>query len=98
MASQIACPKCAAKVAGDSVICPRCDFILDPTFLGDDILNDPNAKTGKFAPVDASASEDAVVVGALGEDADLLFSDATGSFLTADTGDFVRRIAPATVY
>jgi|GEM_PF-1830332 len=37
--AQQACPKCGLEVASDVVICPACDFIIDSSFLGDDILN-----------------------------------------------------------
>jgi hypothetical protein len=79
----------------DAVICPSCDYILDTSFLGEDILNQ---KTIEHAVIDASASEDALVVGDISDDAELLFNDSTGSFLTADTVDIVRRIAPVKVY
>lgn len=33
------CPKCARENEDGAVICAGCDFILDTSFLGDDILN-----------------------------------------------------------
>ena len=34
------CPKCGQTVQIDTVICGHCNFILDTTFLGDDILDE----------------------------------------------------------
>jgi tetratricopeptide (TPR) repeat protein len=33
------CPKCGREVAAAAVICGGCDFILDASFLGDDIMD-----------------------------------------------------------
>lgn len=86
------CPKCGESVGGAAVICPRCDYILDTSFLGDDILNE---KTGAHGPV--TGPGDAVVLGGLDEEV-ALFSDNTGSFLTADTLDVDREVVPAALY
>ncbi len=88
------CPKCGEGFGEGAVICPRCDFILDTTFLGDDILN---VSTGAHAPVRVSSAGDAVVIGGLDEDVEL-FSESTGSFLTADTVDVDREVVPAALY
>jgi hypothetical protein len=87
------CPKCGEAVGDDSVICSRCDFILDPSFLGDDILNEHTS--GKHRPV--TSPGDAVMIGGLDEEV-ALFSESTGSFLTADTQDVDRAVVPAALY
>src|SRR6185295_15426349 len=89
------CPKCGEVTSDGAVICPRCDFILDASFLGDDILN-VNA-TGAQQPARVSSAGDAVVIGGLDEEV-ALFSESTGSFLTADTVDIDREIVPAALY
>ncbi len=35
----VRCPKCGRDAADDAVICSGCDFILDSSFLGDDIMD-----------------------------------------------------------
>jgi hypothetical protein len=89
------CPKCGEASADGTVICPGCDFILDAAFLGDDILNE---RTGQQKPVSISSGGDAVVLGGLDEPIDMMFSESTGSFLTADTLDVDRQIVRAPVY
>jgi hypothetical protein len=89
------CPKCGESSADGTVICPGCDFILDAAFLGDDILNE---RTGQQKPVSISSGGDAVVFGGLDEPIDMMFSESTGSFLTADTLDVDRQIVRAPVY
>src|SRR6185503_5267343 len=88
------CPKCGEVTSDGAVICPRCDFILDTSFLGDDILN---VTTGAQKPVRVSSAGDAVVIGGLDEEV-ALFSESTGSFLTADTVDVDREVVPAALY
>ena len=34
------CPKCGQTVKQDAVICPHCNFIMDTSFLGNDILDE----------------------------------------------------------
>ena len=89
------CPKCGESSADATVICPGCDYILDASFLGDDFLNEVS---GQHRPVQYSSGSDAVVFGALDEPIDLMFSESTGSFLTADTQDVDRQILRAVVY
>jgi tetratricopeptide (TPR) repeat protein len=89
----VQCPKCGETVQVDAVICPRCDYILDTSFLGDDILNEHNTG-GAHKPVQISSAGDAVVLGGLDEEI-ALFSESTGSFLTADTVDVDRQLLPA---
>src|SRR3954463_12264341 len=89
------CPKCGETVEANAVICPRCDFILDTSFLGDDILNEHTS--GKHKPVRVSGTGDAVVIGGIDEEV-ALFSESTGSFLTADTVDVDREVVPAALY
>ena len=33
------CPQCSAPLTPDAVLCPHCDYILDTSFLGGDILD-----------------------------------------------------------
>lgn len=91
------CPKCGESSADGTVICPGCDYILDTAFLGDDILNE---RTGQQKPVNVAVSGggDALVLGGLDEPIDMMFSETTGSFLTADTVDVDRQIVRAPVY
>lgn len=89
------CPKCGESSADGTVICPGCDYILDAAFLGDDILNE---RTGQQKPVSTSSGGDAVVLGGIDEPIDMMFSESTGSFLTADTLDVDRQIVRAPVY
>lgn len=92
----MACPKCGEAIVANVVICPRCDYILDTSFLGDDFLNE---SSGLFDAVPVSSASDAVVIGGLDEEHDLmLFSESTGSFLTADTMDVERVVLPASAY
>lgn len=48
----MSCPKCGRKVEENAVICPGCDFIIDSSFLGDDITN----------AIEAEPAEPSVVV------------------------------------
>jgi hypothetical protein len=100
------CPKCGHANPAAAVICAGCDYILDTSFLGDDILDQP---TGDDAPPPTSDADrfggEAVIVGNLrkgdSDDAnawDSFVADRTGSFLTADTHDGTRVIEPAPVY
>lgn len=89
------CPKCGESSPDATVICPGCDYILDASFLGDDFLNEVS---GQHPPVQYSSGSDAVVFGALDEPIDLMFSESTGSFLTADTQDVDRQVLRAVVY
>ncbi len=34
------CPKCGRKVDATAFICTGCEYILDTSFLGDDITDD----------------------------------------------------------
>jgi uncharacterized membrane protein YvbJ len=36
----VRCQKCGTENASDAWVCKRCDYILDPSFLGADILNE----------------------------------------------------------
>jgi hypothetical protein len=35
----LSCPKCGRETTDNAVFCPGCDFILDASFLGDDIMD-----------------------------------------------------------
>lgn len=54
------CPKCGRTVEKDTVICPGCDFILDASFLGDDIRDDERAARPGLKGYDFG---DAVILG-----------------------------------
>lgn len=95
------CPKCGRSSESGAVICPGCDYILDASFLGDDILNELNERNerGEVQPARRTSSpSDALVFGALGEPVELMFSENTGSFLTADTQEVSREILLAAIY
>ena len=60
--AMVQCPKCGRDNAADAVICGGCDYILDTSFLGDDILNDDGpADDGVPPPVDYGS--DALILG-----------------------------------
>lgn len=83
MANPGTCPKCGRKVDASAFICPGCEYILDTSFLGDDITDDerdrrPPAKpTGDKRPLDFG--EDAIILGnSDGEWSDFSSRDAAG--------------------
>ncbi|MCP4499163.1 MAG: hypothetical protein GY822_04240, partial [Deltaproteobacteria bacterium] len=46
----ISCPKCGLELETGTAICPTCDFIIDSSFLGDDILDEIPRQAADFAP------------------------------------------------
>ncbi len=56
------CPKCGRNVDDGAFICPGCDFILDTSFLGDDITDDErHQRSAKKSAVEFG--EDAMILG-----------------------------------
>ena len=69
------CPKCGRDVKVGAFICPGCEFILDTSFLGDDITDDEREK--RVAPASMPSAVGAAVSsrsksGEFGEDASIL--------------------------
>jgi len=53
----VECPKCGRRVDDGAFICPACEFILDTSFLGDDITDDEKEKrVAKRAAAAAAAA------------------------------------------
>ncbi len=88
------CPKCGRDNDVNAVICTACDYILDTSFLGDDILDD------RETPPPVDYGSDSLILGHAGTDDefDSFTSETTGDFLTAATSAGVRAIRPAEVY
>src|SRR5688572_12371817 len=60
------CPKCGRAVEAGAFICPACEFILDTSFLGDDITDDDrDARLQKQKRGDRGSlfGEDAIILG-----------------------------------
>jgi hypothetical protein len=108
------CPKCAGSNDDAAVICQGCDFILDTSFLGDDILNSQEGEAldtpqgVDFGMPDTMAGEDlgssALILGKINPDTGdgnewaSFESEQTGDFLCAPTSHGMRRFEPSTVY
>jgi hypothetical protein len=89
------CPKCGNR-AGDVPVCPRCEYVLDPTFLEmlDDDDDDDDDDDVAEVPAYAAASEgsgegDPVILGDGGGDFDEFLSDQTGSFQLKEGGGMI---------
>ena len=74
------CPKCGRAVEPGAFICPGCEFILDTSFLGEDITDDEHDHRGHAAvPLKKSVDfgEDAIILGnGQGEYSDFSSKDA----------------------
>lgn len=107
------CPKCQEVVADDAVICGACDYILDTSFLGDDITDERakrerreqqqaagsrSAKSQKPAQGDGAFGGDALILGDVTNDYAEVFSEETGGWLDAATGAETRALRAAPVY
>ena len=62
------CPKCGRTVEDGAFICPGCEFILDTSFLGDDITDDERAIRKKKTKYESPKKthefgEDAMILG-----------------------------------
>jgi hypothetical protein len=99
----VECPKCGRAVATGAFICPGCDYILDASFLGDDITDDERdhrpvkvaQKPGKSrAPREAQPDfgEDAMILGDVGA------VDEVSSFKSRDAGISQREATQAKFY
>jgi Tetratricopeptide repeat len=98
----VECPKCGRTVDDGAFICPACEFILDTSFLGDDITDDERAirKRNEQASKQARAEkgekrvdfgEDAMILGSVDEQE---FSD----FRSRDAGVSQREVTQARFY
>ncbi len=87
------CPNCSRELEPDAVICAGCDYILDTSFLGDDITDDrpPDERSPAFGG-------DALILGDVTNDYAEVFSEETGSYLDAATGAETRALRRAPVY
>ncbi|MBI5493453.1 MAG: tetratricopeptide repeat protein [Deltaproteobacteria bacterium] len=71
------CPKCGRAVDQDAVICGHCEFILDASFLGDDITDDEkDHRPGKGGMKLGHDFGDALLLG-----------DGSGNLETFDAGE-----------
>lgn len=87
------CPNCSRELAENAVLCGGCDFIVDTSFLGDDITDDrPKADRSE------EFGGDALILGDVTNDYAELFSEETGSYLTAATDAAARPLRSAPVY
>lgn len=104
------CPKCGRGVAEDQVICSHCEYILDPSFLGADITNEPvgdlAAEADGFDDADDSALRtvatpfggDALILGDLDDVYSETFTEETGSYLSAGGEGQSVIGGPAVIY
>lgn len=82
------CPKCGRSVEEDAVICPACDFILDTSFLGDDIRDDERAeRPGRGGLRKHHDFGDAVILGDGSGQMDAFDGDAIIPHMGAHTGE-----------
>jgi hypothetical protein len=70
------CPKCGREVEEGAFICPGCEFILDTTFLGDDITDDERDVRPKAVVMPVDFGQDAMILG-----------DGIGDYDSFETGD-----------
>ena len=70
------CPKCGRTVEEGAFICPGCEFILDTTFLGDDITDDERDRRPKAVVLPIDFGQDAMILG-----------DGVGEYDSFETGD-----------
>jgi len=98
----VECPKCGRDVVeAGAFICPGCDYILDATFLGDDITDDerdkrpvktdePRKKSKKPA---LDFGEDAMILGNVDD-----VAAEVSSFQSRDAGVSQREVTQARFY
>jgi hypothetical protein len=93
------CPKCGRAVESGAFICPGCEFILDTSFLGDDITDDERDKRVGASP--SVKMEKRVVSGLdFGEDA-IILGDGQGEysdFSSKDAGGMRKEVTQARFY
>ncbi len=91
------CPKCGRGVEVGAFICPGCDYILDASFLGDDITDDEREKRPAQRPARADRNvdfgEDAMILGDVNE-----MAGEVSSFQTRDAGVSQREATQARFY
>ena len=100
---QVNCPKCGRDVEDGAFICPGCDYILDASFLGDDITDDERDErpvqkeiTGRrrSAPEPRpDFGEDAMILGDVNN-----LSSEVSSFKSRDAGVSQREVTQARFY
>lgn len=79
------CPKCGNVSVQIVWVCARCDYILDASFLGDDIL-DESSRRNRTSDVFAQGA-DAVILGRIGDDeVQSLHSAYSGNLVQSETG------------
>jgi hypothetical protein len=98
----VQCPKCGRGAAEGAFICAGCDFILDASFLGDDITDDQRdqrAPSKRPRSVDRPRGERPRVD--FGEDAMILGNpdeDEVSEFRSRDAGVSQREVTQARFY
>lgn len=94
MANPGTCPKCGRKVDATAFICPGCEYILDTSFLGDDITDDERDRRPPARPAGDKRrldfGEDAIILG----NSDGEWSD----FSSRDAGGMTREVTQARFY
>lgn len=98
------CKKCGHDNAPSEWVCSRCEYILDPSFLGSDILNERTRDGLDDEPLAPLPPEedfggDALILGRLGESDES--ENAPQPFITDRSNDFMPAMnskAPASVY
>lgn len=98
------CRKCGHDNAPSEWVCSRCEYILDPSFLGSDILNE-RTRDGSDddlpapLPPEEDFGGDALILGRLGASDEQ--ESAPQAFITDRSNDFMPALnskAPASVY
>jgi hypothetical protein len=93
----VQCPKCGRAAAAGAFICAGCDFILDTSFLGDDITDDERdqrAAARRTRPAESPRvdfGEDAMILGNPAE-------DEVSEFRSRDAGISQREVTQARFY
>lgn len=87
------CPKCGRPVKQLAVICPGCDFILDTSFLGDEVLDEERSLRPGPGGIDPEKFNlaDAVILGDIDNGPNV-------SFETADSGFHIKESTGARLY
>src|SRR5438045_2338870 len=95
------CRKCGFENARDAWVCKKCEYILDPSFLGADILNEKtrdgvddesgSAPSQVPEPLELPFHDfgnDALILGRLGDDeVESFVTDRTGGFLPTSSDE-----------
>src|SRR5438105_3456708 len=96
------CPKCGREIKIGAFICPGCEFILDTSFLGDDITDDDREKRVGLASMPSGGGAGGLQSksGEFGEDA-IILGDGQGDysdFSSRDAGGLTREVTQARFY